>query len=73
MPELQRIRSSLVHSDLFVVTQVRVQDYVASWLLLIIRPARQDIFPTETTALSDVVLPAAQWAEKTGCESFFLF
>ncbi|KAE8327547.1 hypothetical protein BDV39DRAFT_192740 [Aspergillus sergii] len=27
----------------------------------------QDIFPTETTAVADVVLPAAQWAEKTGC------
>ncbi len=27
----------------------------------------QDIFPTETTAIADVVLPAAQWAEKTGC------
>ncbi|GAA6058407.1 hypothetical protein JCM3770_005207 [Rhodotorula araucariae] len=27
----------------------------------------QDIFPTETTALADVVLPGAQWAEKTGC------
>jgi anaerobic selenocysteine-containing dehydrogenase len=26
----------------------------------------QDIFPTETTALADVVLPAAAWAEKTG-------
>lgn len=26
----------------------------------------QDIFPTETTALADVVLPAAQWSEKTG-------
>lgn len=26
----------------------------------------QDIFPTETTAIADVVLPAAQWAEKTG-------
>jgi anaerobic selenocysteine-containing dehydrogenase len=26
----------------------------------------QDIFPTETTALADVVLPAATWAEKTG-------
>lgn len=26
----------------------------------------QDIFPTETTALADVVLPAAMWAEKTG-------
>ncbi|BGP16913.1 hypothetical protein JCM10213_007358 [Rhodosporidiobolus nylandii] len=26
----------------------------------------QDIFPNETTALADVVLPAAQWAEKTG-------
>ncbi|MFD6268031.1 molybdopterin oxidoreductase family protein [Nocardia asteroides] len=27
----------------------------------------QDIFPTETTALADVVLPAAAWGEKTGC------
>ncbi|PIG87663.1 periplasmic nitrate reductase [Aspergillus arachidicola] len=27
----------------------------------------QDILPTETTAVADVVLPAAQWAEKTGC------
>jgi len=27
----------------------------------------QDIYPTETTALADVVLPAAQWGEKTGC------
>ncbi len=26
----------------------------------------QDIFPTETTGLADVVLPAAQWCEKTG-------
>jgi anaerobic selenocysteine-containing dehydrogenase len=26
----------------------------------------QDIFATETTALADVVLPAATWAEKTG-------
>src|SRR5205085_12619500 len=26
----------------------------------------QDIFPTETTALADVVLPAATWGEKTG-------
>jgi anaerobic selenocysteine-containing dehydrogenase len=26
----------------------------------------QDIFPTETTSLADVVLPAATWAEKTG-------
>jgi anaerobic selenocysteine-containing dehydrogenase len=26
----------------------------------------QDMFPTETTALADVVLPAAGWAEKTG-------
>ncbi len=26
----------------------------------------QDIFPTETTALADVVLPAAAWGEKTG-------
>ncbi len=27
----------------------------------------QDIFPTETTAIADVVLPAAGWGEKTGC------
>ncbi|KAK4495423.1 hypothetical protein PRZ48_013754 [Zasmidium cellare] len=27
----------------------------------------QDIFPTETTAIADVVFPAAQWSEKTGC------
>lgn len=27
----------------------------------------QDIFMTETAAIADVVLPAAQWAEKTGC------
>ncbi|GAA5868208.1 hypothetical protein JCM1840_006186 [Sporobolomyces johnsonii] len=27
----------------------------------------QDIFPNETTALADIVLPAAQWSEKTGC------
>lgn len=27
----------------------------------------QDIFLTETAALADVVLPAAQWGEKTGC------
>ena len=26
----------------------------------------QDIFPTETTAIADVVLPAAQWGEKRG-------
>lgn len=26
----------------------------------------QDIYPTETTALADVVLPAAAWGEKTG-------
>lgn len=26
----------------------------------------QDIYPTETTVLGDVVLPAAQWCEKTG-------
>lgn len=28
--------------------------------------AAQDVFPTETTELADVVLPAALWAEKTG-------
>lgn len=27
----------------------------------------QDIFLTETAAIADVVLPAAQWGEKTGC------
>lgn len=27
----------------------------------------QDIFPNETTAIADVVLPAAAWGEKTGC------
>jgi anaerobic selenocysteine-containing dehydrogenase len=27
----------------------------------------QDAFPTETTQYADVVLPAALWAEKTGC------
>jgi anaerobic selenocysteine-containing dehydrogenase len=27
----------------------------------------QDAFPTETTALADVVLPAALWGERTGC------
>ncbi|KAF1838463.1 nitrate reductase [Decorospora gaudefroyi] len=27
----------------------------------------QDIYPTETTAIADVVLPAAAWGEKTGC------
>ena len=27
----------------------------------------QDAFPNETTALADVVLPAAIWGEKTGC------
>ena len=27
----------------------------------------QDAFPTETTELADVVLPAALWGEKTGC------
>jgi ferredoxin-nitrate reductase len=27
----------------------------------------QDIYPTETTAIADVVLPAAQWGEKMGC------
>ena len=27
----------------------------------------QDVVPTETTALADVVLPAAGWGEKTGC------
>ena len=27
----------------------------------------QDIFMTETAQIADVVLPAAQWGEKTGC------
>ncbi|KAL2837336.1 hypothetical protein BJY01DRAFT_258393 [Aspergillus pseudoustus] len=38
---------------------------------LLTRPALllvvQDIFMTETAAIADVVLPAAQWGEKTGC------
>jgi ferredoxin-nitrate reductase len=29
----------------------------------------QDIFPNETTALADVVLPAATWGEKTGVQT----
>jgi ferredoxin-nitrate reductase len=46
----------------------RVRQNFASKDLFVIA---QDIFPTETTALADVVLPAAQWAEKTGCASLF--
>ncbi|GAA5854096.1 hypothetical protein JCM8547_008224 [Rhodosporidiobolus lusitaniae] len=42
----------------------RVRQNFASKDLFVIA---QDIFPNETTALADVVLPAAQWAEKTGC------
>ncbi|GAA6032618.1 hypothetical protein JCM8097_004841 [Rhodosporidiobolus ruineniae] len=42
----------------------RIRQNLASKDLFVIA---QDIFPTETTALADVVLPAAQWAEKTGC------
>ena len=42
----------------------RIRRNLASKDLFIVA---QDIFPTETTALADVVLPAAQWAEKTGC------
>ncbi|GAA5977989.1 hypothetical protein JCM11641_004350 [Rhodosporidiobolus odoratus] len=42
----------------------RVRKNLASKDLFVIA---QDIFPTETTALADVVLPAAQWSEKTGC------
>jgi ferredoxin-nitrate reductase len=41
----------------------RVRKNLASKDLFVIA---QDIFPTETTALADVVLPAAQWSEKTG-------
>lgn len=41
----------------------RVRKNLASKDLFIVA---QDIYPTETTALADVILPAAQWAEKTG-------
>jgi ferredoxin-nitrate reductase len=46
LPNLDRIRRILGHSDLFVVAL--------------------DAFPTETTELADVEVPAALWGEKTG-------
>jgi len=42
----------------------RVRDLLTQPELFVIV---QDIFPTETTEVADVVLPAAQWGEKTGC------
>ncbi|CEL10262.1 Putative Nitrate reductase [Aspergillus calidoustus] len=42
----------------------RVRDLLTKPELLLVV---QDIFMTETAAIADVVLPAAQWGEKTGC------
>ncbi|KAL7944130.1 hypothetical protein V8C42DRAFT_327780 [Trichoderma barbatum] len=42
----------------------KIRDIFTSPLLFVVC---QDIYPTETTAVADVVLPAAQWGEKTGC------
>ncbi len=42
----------------------RVRDLLTKPELFVIC---QDIFMTETAAIADVVLPAAQWGEKTGC------
>ena len=41
----------------------RVRRILSSEQLLVVA---QDMFPTETTELADVVLPAAAWGEKTG-------
>ena len=41
----------------------RIRDVLASRDLFVVV---QDIFPTETTELADVVLPAATWGEKEG-------
>ncbi|TYB47968.1 molybdopterin oxidoreductase family protein [Actinomadura chibensis] len=41
----------------------RVREILAQERLFVVV---QDIFPTETTELADVVLPAATWGEKTG-------
>jgi ferredoxin-nitrate reductase len=68
MPELQRVRNSFVDSDLFIVAQVGAVNVQHSGKVLTSDHPPQDIFPTETTALADVVLPGAQWAEKTGCQ-----
>ncbi|CEQ41357.1 SPOSA6832_03050 [Sporobolomyces salmonicolor] len=65
LPELSRIRQTFAGKDLFVVAQFFSTQYLrltgsnSSCCL-------EDIFPNETTALADVVLPAAQWSEKTG-------
>lgn len=42
----------------------RVRKILTSSSLLVVC---QDIYLTETAAVADVVLPAAQWGEKTGC------
>ncbi len=44
----------------------RIRDILGSEDLFVVA---QDIFPNETTALADVVLPAATWAEKTGVQT----
>jgi ferredoxin-nitrate reductase len=41
----------------------RIRNILSSEQLLVVV---QDLFPTETTELADVVLPAATWGEKTG-------
>jgi ferredoxin-nitrate reductase len=41
----------------------RIRQILSSEELLVVA---QDLFPTETTELADVVLPAATWGEKTG-------
>ena len=42
----------------------RVRELLAQESLFVVC---QDIFMTETAAIADVLLPAAQWGEKTGC------
>lgn len=42
----------------------RVRDLLTKPSLFVVC---QDLFLTETAAIADVVLPAAQWGEKTGC------
>jgi ferredoxin-nitrate reductase len=42
----------------------RIRDLLTRPKLFVVA---QDIFLTETAAIADVVLPAAQWGEKTGC------
>jgi ferredoxin-nitrate reductase len=78
LPDLNRIRSILSNPELFVVTQgqsrflllfdvnsFRTMPYKCLYLFFV-RSIRVDIFLTETAQLSDVVLPAAMWGEKTG-------